>query len=75
MIQSFNIDGNQHYSVEAVAKMIIEYIRRIKGVSVTIRLVKEPKGYSVPTEDVELFTRAACYAIPAWEGGYKRKSV
>ena len=73
MIQSFNIDGKQHYSVESVAKMIQEYIKRLKGVSVTIRLKREPKGYSVFPEDVELFNKAACYAIPAYEGGYKRK--
>lgn len=75
MIHSFNIDGNQHYSVESVAKMIQEYIYRIKGAVVKIRLKREPKGYSVFPEDVELFTRAACYAIPAWEGGFKLKSV
>jgi len=73
MIQSFNIDGKQHYSVESVAKMIQEYIYRLKGVVVTIRLKREPKGYSVFPGDVELFNLAATYAIAAWEGGYKRK--
>lgn len=73
MIQSFNINGARHYSVESVAKMIQTYILHLKGVLIEIRLKREPKGYSVFPEDVELFNQAATYAIPAWEGGFKRK--
>ena len=73
-VTSVNINGENHYTVESVANMISEYIFRLKGARVKIRLQKGPKGMEVFPEDVDLLTKASYYAIPAFEGGFKLKT-
>jgi len=74
-VSSFSINGERQYPVESVANMISEYILRVKGAKVKVRLDYSKSRPEVFPEDVELFTTAASYAIPAWEGGFKRKTT
>lgn len=55
--------------------MIEEYIFRLKGAKIKIRLIQGHQGMEVFPEDVDLFTKAAEYAIPAFEGGFKLKTT
>lgn len=72
-VSSININGETQYPVESVANMISEYIFRLKGAKIKVRLNYSKSRPEVFPEDVELFNKAASYAIPAWEGGFKRK--
>lgn len=72
-VSSFSINGETQYPVASVAEMISEYIFRLKGARVKVRLIQGHQGAEVTPEDVELFTKAANYAIPAYLGGFKLK--
>ena len=72
-VSSININGEQQYPVSSVASMIEEYIFRLKGARIKIRLIQGHQGMELFPEDVDLFTKAAEYAIPAFEGGFKLK--
>lgn len=73
-ISSFTVNGEQQYTIDSVAQMISEYIFRLKGARVKLRLVPGRHGSEVAPEDVKLFELMASYAIPAYEGGFKLKT-
>ena len=69
---TFTFTSNQsEYPTSFIARLIEEYIFRLKGVRVKIRLVNN----LVPDEDIKLFEQAAGYAIPAYEGRWKLKEI
>ena len=66
---TFTFTSNQpDYNIGFVAKLIEEYIFRLKGVRVTLAFnLLDPK-------ELELFEKAAGYAITAYEGGWNLKA-
>ena len=62
------------YEVRTVAIMIEQYIKRLTGETVNIRLMQGRYGFEVYPEDIEKFEKAASYAIPAAQGGFKLKT-
>ena len=72
---TFTFTSNQsEYHTSFVARLIEEYIFRLKGVRVKIRLglIRMNDGHP---EEIKLFEQAAGYAIPAYEGGWKLKTT
>ncbi len=66
---NFSVNGEKQYSTEFVARIIEEYIYRLKGAKIIIDLSPIVSGDS---KETNLFEKAANYAIPAYEGGFKR---